>query len=75
MRIVQEANSGRAVDGVHLTHDLAQLQHKRFSTDTDTVKLEDEQQGISVNAGGRQTDVHAVLYSQIRRQGLCLVGR
>lgn len=34
MRIVQEANSGCAVDGVHLTHDLAELQHRRYSTDT-----------------------------------------
>lgn len=25
MRIVQEANSGCAVDGVHLTHDLTEL--------------------------------------------------
>lgn len=75
MRIVQEANSTCAVDGVHLTHDLAQLQHRRYITHIIRMKLEDVEQDISVEARGRQTTVHAVLFPQIRHQSLCLVGR
>lgn len=39
------------------------------------MKLEEEEQDISVEVRGRQTALHVVLYPQIRHQSLCLVGR
>lgn len=75
-RIVQEADSGCAVDGVHLAHDLAQLQHRRHSTDTQSAWNWEMTNGTCVpKREDRQTAVHVVLYPQIRHRSLCLEGR